>query len=166
MSQKKKKRMISMKTKLLGIILPVVIVMVVLLIGIVYFISRNVLTEYSQNLLTSSIQSQANEIEAWLDENLAAFQIVKRTIEGVKPSDEELEDILNQYYGYNTNFSDGIYIADASGRLIKAKDSDRQETDPTSLVWYQEGLTRVNMGFTNSYMNSDGEAVISASGNC
>jgi len=164
MSQKKKKRMISMKTKLLGIILPVVIVMVVLLIGIVYFISRNVLTEYSQNLLTSSIQSQANEIEAWLDENLAAFQIVKRTIEGVKPSDEELEDILNQYYGYNTNFSDGIYIADASGRLIKAKDSDRQETDPTSLVWYQEGLTRVNMGFTNSYMNSDGEAVISASG--
>ena len=164
MSRKKTKKMISMKAKLLGTILPVIIVMVVLLVGISYFISRNVLTEYSENLLTSSIQNQASEIESWLDENLSAFQIVKRTIEGLKPSDEELQDILNQYYGYNSNFSEGIYIADAKGKLMKAEQSDRTEADPASSVWYTEGMTRVNMGFTNSYTNSNGEAVISASG--
>lgn len=164
MSRKNMKNMISMKAKLLGTILPVIMVMVVLLVGITYFISRNVLSEYCENLLESSIQSQASEIESWLDENLSAFQIVKRTIEGLKPSDKELQDMLDQYYEYNSNFSEGIYIADSSGKLMKAKESPRNEENPTSSVWYTEGLTRVNMEFTNSYTNYNGEVVISASG--
>lgn len=159
-----RQKIISMKAKLLGTMLPVVIVMVILLVGIAYSVSRSMLTEYSENLLLSSIEIQASEIEAWLNENLSAFQIVKRTIEGTQPSEEELQDILNQYCGYNSNYPDGLYIADANGKLITASDSSKSETDPTQSVWYKEGLTRVNMGFTNSYTNSNGEQVISASG--
>ena len=157
-------RMVSIRTKLLGTILPVVIVIVFLLVGISYIISRNILTEYSQSLLTSSVESQANEIESWLDENLSAFQIVKQTIEGTELNDEQLQGMLNQYYKFNDNYPEGLYIADENGRLMVAEGSKKTESDPTSSVWYREGLTRLNMGFTSAYTNSDGKATISASG--
>ena len=38
------------------------------------------------------------------------------------------------------------------------------ESDPVNSVWYQEGLTRVNMAIGSSYVNSEGVSVISASG--
>ena len=118
----------------------------------------------AKNLLNSSIQNQANEIESWLNENLSAFQIVKQTIEGVNPDDNEMQGILNQYYGYDADYPEGLYIADENGKLMMAEGVAKSETNPTESVWYRDGLTRVNMGFTDSYVNSDGEAVISASG--
>lgn len=35
-----------------------------------------------------------SQIEAWLNENLASFQMAKTTIENLKPDDEELKTIL------------------------------------------------------------------------
>lgn len=155
---------LSIKAKLLGIILPVVIVIVALLTMVSYMISKKIITGNSEDLLSSSIENQANEIEAWLNENLAAFQAVKQNIEGTKPTDAQLQDILNQYCGYNANYPDGIYIADAQGNLITAEGSSKTDTAPASSVWYREGLTRINMGFTSAYSNEDGTAVVSASG--
>ena len=116
------------------------------------------------DLLNSSIENQSNEIEAWLNENLAAFQLAKQTIEGVKPDSEQLQLMLNEYCGYNDNYPDGLYIADENGNLITAADSEKKENNPTESVWYQSGATRINMGFTDAYTNDNGEAVISASG--
>ena len=79
-NKKNREKVISIKTKLLGIMLPVVICIMVLLVGISYSISKNIITEYSQNLLNSSIENQASAIESWLQENLAAFNIIKQTI--------------------------------------------------------------------------------------
>lgn len=164
MKQEKQRKMFSIKMKLLGIILPVVIVTVVLLVGISYRISKGTITEYSQNLLNTSVENQVNEIESWLNENLSAFQAIKQTIETTNPADDKLQQILNGYYGYNDNYPEGIYIADANGKLLTAEGSQKAEGDPTQSVWYREGMTRVNMGFTSPYTNADGEAVISASG--
>lgn len=164
MKQKKQKKMVSIKTKLLGTILPVVIIIVLLLVGVSYYISKNIITGYSESLLNSSIENQANQIEAWLNENLAAFQSVKQTIEGTEPDEKGLQLILDQYYGYSDNYPEGLYIADEKGKLITATGSGKTESDPTEAVWYKDGLTRVNMGFTDAYTNADGEAVISASG--
>lgn len=155
-------KIISIKTKLLGIMLPVVICIMVLLVGISYSISKNIITEYSQNLLNASIENQTSEIESWLQENLAAFNIVKQAIEGTDPDDKQLQNMLNQFYGFNSNYPNGLYVADANGTLITAEESDKTESDVTESVWYQDGLTRVNMAFTNAYTNEKGEAVISA----
>jgi len=158
------KKMFSIKTKLLGIILPVVIVIVVLLVGISYKIFKKIITEYSENLLHTSVENQVSEIKSWLNENLSAFQTVKHMIETTKPTDIQLQQLLDGYCNFNDNYPDGIYIADANGTLFTAKDSKKSENTPTQSVWYQEGITRVNMGFTSAYINADGEAVISASG--
>ena len=63
MKEEKQKTMISIKVKLLGIILPVVIVIMVLLVGISFMISRNIIRGYSENLLSSSIENQAGMAE-------------------------------------------------------------------------------------------------------
>jgi len=164
MREKRQKKMVSIKVKLLGIILPVVIVIMVLLVGFLYFISKDIIKAYSENLLGSSIDNQTNQIEAWLNENLSAFGAVKQAIEQTKPNASELQAILDSYYGFRDNYPEGLYIADANGKLMTASGSEKKETDPTQSVWYREGLTRWNMGLTNAYTNAEGKKVISASG--
>jgi len=155
---------VSIKAKLLGVIIPVVIAIVVVLVVAAYQISAGTIKKYSQNLLQSSVENQASQIEAWLNENLASFQMAKTIIEDLKPSDEELKTILDGYYGYNSNYPEGLYVADSTGQLITASESTKKESDVTNSTWYKEGLTRVNMAVGSAYQNADGVNVISASG--
>ena len=115
MGQKGQEKMLPIKAKLLGTILPVVAVMVLVIAATSYLISKNIITEYSRNLLSSSIANQANEIESWLDENLSAFQTVKQAIEGTKPDEAGLQRILDSYYRFNDNYPEGLYVADENG---------------------------------------------------
>ncbi len=112
----KQEKIISIRTKLLGIILPVVIVIVVVLVGISYVISRTTIEEASENLLNTSVENQVNEIEAWLEQNLSAFGAVKQSIETMGLSDAQLQVLLDGYYGYNDNFPQGLYVADVDGQ--------------------------------------------------
>lgn len=160
----KKQKTVSIKAKLLGVIIPVVIAIVVVLVVVAYQISAGIIKKYSQNLLQSSVENQASQIEAWLNENLASFQMAKTTIENLKPDDEELKTILDSYYGYNSNYPDGLYVADSTGQLITASESTKKESDVTNSTWYKEGLSRVNMAVGSAYQNADGVDVISASG--
>lgn len=159
-----KKKMISIKTKLLAIMLPVIMVSIVLLIVISYNISKSIITEYAQKLLISSVENQASAIESWLQENLSAFNIVKQTIEGTNPDDEQLQGMLEQYYGFDADYPNGLYVADANGSLMRASSSEMTVGNVKGAVWYQDAHTRVNVGFTNAYENEDGQAVISACG--
>ena len=160
----KKQKTVSIKAKLLGVIIPVVIAIVVVLVVAAYQISAGTIKKYSQNLLQSSVENQASQIEAWLNENLASFQMVKTTIENLKPDDAALKTILDGYYGYNSNYPEGLYVADSTGQLITASESTKKESDVTNSTWYKEGLTRVNMAVGSAYQNADGVNVISASG--
>lgn len=160
----KDKKLVPIKLKLLGIIIPTVFVIMVVLIVISYGISKQIILEYSSNLLTSSVENQSNEIEGWLNENMAAFQMAKDVIEATNPDHEELQMILDSYYGKNDNCKNGLYIADENGDLMKASESTLEESNPCDTVWFKEGLTRWNLGFTEAYTNSQGEQVVSASG--
>ena len=156
--------MLPIKAKLLGTILPVVAFMVLVIAATSYLISKNIITEYSQNLLSSSIANQANEIESWLDENLSAFQTVKQAIEGTNPDDAALQRILDSYYQFNDNYPNGLYVADENGKLMKAAGADKTESNLLESVWYRDGITRLNMAFTDAYTDENGEALVSASG--
>ncbi len=160
----KKQKTVSIKAKLLGVIIPVVIAIVVVLVVVAYQISAGIIKKYSQNLLQSSVENQASQIEAWLNENLASFQMAKTTIEDLKPDDAQLQTILDGYYGYNSNYPEGLYVADSSGKLITASESTKKESDVTNSTWYKEGLSRVNMAIGSAYQNEEGVNLISASG--
>ena len=160
----KKQRKLSIKARLLGSIMPVVIAIVAVLVLIAYQASAGIIEDYSQNLLESSVSNQSSNIEAWLSENLASFQMAKTTIENLHPDDTQLKAILDGYYNYNDNYPDGLYVSDSNGNLIKADKSTKKESNPVQSTWYKEGLTRVNMAVGSAYKNAEGVNVISASG--
>ena len=160
----KKQRKISIKARLLGSIMPVVIAIVAVLVLIAYQASAGIIEDYSQNLLESSVSNQSSKIEAWLSENLASFQMAKTTIENLHPDDTQLKAILDGYYNYNDNYPDGLYVSDSNGNFIKADKSTKKESNPVQSTWYKEGLTRVNMAVGSAYKNAEGVNVISASG--
>ena len=160
----KKKSNISIKAKLLGIIIPVVIAIILILVFTAYHVSSGIIESYSQNLLESSVNSQASKIEAWLEENLASMQLAKTMIEKLHPDETQLQTILDASCGYSENYPDGLFLADANGSFLKGTDSKKQEPNPKESMWYQEGMTRVNMAVGSAHQNPDGTNVVSASG--
>ena len=160
----KKKGNISIKAKLLGIIIPVVIAIILILVFTAYHVSSGIIESYSKNLLESSVNSQAAKIEAWLEENLASMQMAKTMIEKLHPDETQLQTILDASCGYSENYPDGLFLADANGSFLKGTDSKKQEPNPKESMWYQEGMTRVNMAVGSAHQNPDGTNVVSASG--
>lgn len=160
----KKKGNISIKAKLLGIIIPVVIAIILILVFTAYHVSSGIIESYSKNLLESSVNSQASKIEAWLEENLASMQMAKTMIEKLHPDETQLQTILDASCGYSENYPDGLFLADANGSFLKGSDSKKQEPNPKESMWYQEGMTRVNMAVGSAHQNPDGTNVVSASG--
>lgn len=160
----KKKSNISIKAKLLGIIIPVVIAIILILVFTAYHVSSGIIESYSKNLLESSVNSQASKIEAWLEENLASMQMAKTMIEKLHPDEAQLQTILDASCGYSENYPEGLFLADANGSFLKGTDSKKQEPNPKESMWYQEGMTRVNMAVGSAHQNPDGTNVVSASG--
>jgi len=185
----KHERFISIKAKLLGIILPVMMLIIVVLISLSYYISKKVVSSNTRKLLETSVESQASEIQGWLDRNLDSFRAAKQAFEWTNLSDSQRQSFLNAYYNFNSNFPDGLLIADSKGRVYRGREASRIQEDViisnVSLVetgnasagssnadakdvkqaeWFKEGLSRVNMGFTDAYTNEKGERVISACG--
>lgn len=163
MNKKESKHKISIKAKLLGIIIPMMAITVSLLIIISYNKSKNIITNSANNLLETSSKKQVDQIESLLNENLASFKAVKTSIENTSLSNEQLQSLLNKYYGYDSNYPEGFYIADESGNILKADKSNKASKNVLDSVWYKEGLTRLNMAFGTPYKNEEGKNIVSAS---
>ena len=157
-------RYFPIKLKLLGIMIPALIVTVVVLISISYHESKVIMKNNSEQLLEVSANRQVDQINAWLSEHLATFKAIKKTMEQEQISDARLQSYLDTYYNYNSSFPNGLYIGDANNHLYTASASTKVEADVTHSNWYKEGMTRINMGFGNAYQASDGTHVISATG--
>ncbi|WP_051226514.1 methyl-accepting chemotaxis protein [Butyrivibrio sp. MC2013] len=161
-SLKKKNKKIS--RKLLIYIIPVIIVTVLVLVNISASIAKNKMRQMARETLESSISNQADNIEAWLTENLTYFQTAKHTVESVGADEELLVPILDSFYGYNSNAPEGFYIGTTEGKLYKATESTMDETDITGSTWFKQGLSRIAMAYGTAYTNDQGETVISATG--
>ena len=74
----KKTRKIS--SKLLAFIVPVVVITVLALVAIAASLSKSRMTTMATETLESSISNQADNIEAWLSENLRYFKTVKHIV--------------------------------------------------------------------------------------
>ena len=166
-AQKKKivqHKVMSVRTKMLLLILPVTIGIVAVLVIVSSAMSRNRMQSMSEAQLDSSIANQADSIEAWLEQNLEFFSTAKNTIEAEQPKDREsMINLLNIYYGKNDNCPNGLYAADSEGKYYKATNANLSFRDITDTVWYKQGLTRVNMDYGSAYMDMAGKYVISAS---
>ncbi len=161
---KKGKRQAKLKNKLLIFLVPAVVATILLLVGISGYLSGKIMTVMATSALNSSISNQADNIEAWLDENLQNFTTVKQMIEKTKPTDAQLSSLIDACYGFNPYCKNGPYIATQSGKVYKASESTKEIGNVTDQEWFKQGMTRVNMVYGSTYQDSDGTNVISASG--
>ena len=160
-TQKKSKKISS---KLLTFILPVVIITVFALVFIASTLSKRRMSEMATETLESSIANQADNIEAWLNENLTYFNTVKHTLESEKPAESDLQEFLDYYYGYNSDAPNGFYIGTSDGKFYKATEADLAESNVTDSTWFKQGISRIRLAYGTSYTNASGDTVISATG--
>ena len=154
----------KIKDKLLMLIIPAVIIMILVLVTISAVLSRNSMQKMAKSTLESSISNQADNIDAWLTENLENFSAIKRGVEGLGLQDEALVQYLTTFVGKNDNSPNGVYIASQTGQVVSGRGADLAITNPTEQQWFKEGMSRVNMAYGKPYKNGDGVYVISASG--
>lgn len=152
-----KRRFVSVKMKLLGIILPVVILIVTVLTGLSYYVSRNVIRSNSEELLEVSVESQAAEIESWLEQNLRSFQVQKQALEWMDFDDGQFQDFLDAYYGFDSNYPQGMYAADQDGSFYKAHSVNRPNKHAVLKEPDENGNYIENGSFSNDENLSDGE---------
>lgn len=165
-SKQKKQRekgAVSIKTKIIALVIPVIAVMIIVMISLSYKMSSRIIYKDASELLESSISYQSTNIASWLNENLSAFSIVKQTVEQTKPSEADLQKILDATCGYNSNYPNGMYVADQNGNVMKAAASEATYSDVKNATWYQEGLSRINMRYGTAYQSADGVNQVSAS---
>lgn len=157
-----RKSITSIKTKILAAVSALVLILVLILIIISYTISKNIITDQSMQLLELSTKNQASRIEAWMSEKLNVFSTFKQDIETLDYTDAQLQSLLDSYYGRSSDYPDGFYIADTSGKVMQAVGVDYKKTADASSAWYNEALTRVNMAFGDVHVNEAGTGVVSA----
>lgn len=155
----------SIRAKLIGVIIPVIVIAVVLIISISYIRATKIINNSAEELLAVSTEKQVNQIDGWLEEKIRTFQAAKVAIEATDGSDEAVTAILEKFYGYDSAFPDGLYVASESGRLLKAKESSKAISgNVKEAMWFKEGTTRFNMGYGSPYVQENtGENTISAS---
>ena len=88
------KKVMSVKAKLLMILIPCIALAMALLILVFYMLVAKQMKRTSEDMLESSVRSQENQIESWMNEKLAAFQMIKTDIEKEPRTDEELQKLL------------------------------------------------------------------------
>ncbi|WP_321995056.1 methyl-accepting chemotaxis protein [Clostridium butyricum] len=161
---KKDGKYIPIKYKILSVILPVIILAIGGLITVSYNKSSKIIEENSYSMLESSVKNQTIQIENWLENNLQTFNTIKKSLGSTQYSQEELKKILNQYYNFNSNFLDGLYISDLQGNVISADNSQMKFENATSSQWFKEGLTHIKMHYGEAHDDYAGNKVISATG--
>lgn len=157
-----RKSITSIKTKILAAVSALVLILVLILIIVSYTISKNIITDQSMQLLELSTKNQASQIEAWMSENLNVFNTFKQDIETMDYTEAQLQSLLDSYYGRSSDYPNGFYIADTSGKVMQAAGVDYKKTADASSAWYNEALTRVNMAFGDVHVNEAGTDVVSA----
>ncbi|WP_294403797.1 hypothetical protein [uncultured Clostridium sp.] len=142
-NEETKYKYVSIKMKILSIIVPVISIIVGLLIWVSYTMSSNIIEKKSTDILDASAKNQAVQIKNWLDNNLQTFNTIKQSIGITSCSTDEMKNILNQYYNFNSNFPQGLYIADMEGNVIASDGSTISLENALESQWFQEGLTHM-----------------------
>ncbi|MDE7417419.1 MAG: carbohydrate binding domain-containing protein [Lachnospiraceae bacterium] len=148
-------KFISIKAKLLGIILPVVIVIVIVLAGLSYYVSKNVIQSNAEELLKTSVESQVTAIEAWLNQNLTSFNVQKQALEWMAFDEDQMQTYLDAYCGFDSNYSAGIYVADMDGTLYAGQAVGRPDKDAVLREPDENGNYINNGGFDAEDLTDD-----------
>ncbi len=163
--KRKNIRFVSIKAKLIFIIVPLVIATIGVILAITFTHSKGIIVDYANKLVQSLTVSNANEVETWSQEILSSLNQVQNTLDSVEMDKATLMKYLNTTMNQNESNAGGVYVG-----------LDNQEFyDPTGFVptsdyvvadrdWFKAGLNNKKFQFGKAYLDADtGNYVVTAS---
>lgn len=160
MSKTKKK--VSIRLKLIGIIVPIVLVLIVAF----FVLATNMVSKISKEELLAQSQVYTEDISAWARQIFSELQVYQDTIEeGNFENDEEILKYLETTLDKNEAYPIGLYMGDDSGVYLDG--SGWEPGDDWVLVerdWYVDGKDNAKFEFGEPYYDSlTGDVCVSAS---
>lgn len=157
-----KKKGISIRTRLMGIIVPVV-----LIILLVFFaLSRQVVLKVSKERMQDKSRTYAGEISSWTNRIFAELEVYRETINGGQlKNDAVILEYMKTTENRNPAYPLGLYMGDDSGIYLDGSgwvpDADWVLTERE---WYIEGKENTEFAFGEPYYDSlTGQVCVSAS---
>lgn len=158
----KEKKGLSIRTKLIVITVPIVLVMVVSF----FFLSRSVVLRTSQEELQAVSQGYAGEVSSWVNRILGELQVYQDTIEeGNFADDAAILKYMEHSVQKNEAYPVGLYMGDDSGVYLDGSGwVPGDDWVLTERDWYVDGKDNDVLAFGEPYYDSmTGDVCVSAS---
>lgn len=161
MKTQKKARSISIRTKLIAVIIPIVFV----IIFSFFALSRNMIIQISKEKLMAQSEVYARDIYAWTDRIFGELQVYKDTIEeGGFRNDAEVLAYMETSVDKNDAYPVGLYMGDDKGVYLDASGwVPGDDWILTEREWYLDGKDNAVLAFGEPYYDSQtGDMCVSA----
>ena len=150
----------SVQVKLMGVLVPVVILVIAAILIIVRTATSNIIREQSDSLLEANAFSVVNEVQAWMNDIVGRLDAERMTEEYFELDRSE----KLAYQGYmtdpNSSIPSGMYIGTKDKDMIDPSWEPDPGYDPTSRDWYKEGLNNTTFRFGEAYLDAETQQII------
>ncbi|MBO5209625.1 MAG: methyl-accepting chemotaxis protein [Lachnospiraceae bacterium] len=158
----KQKKSMSIRTRLIAIIIPIVLVIIVSF----FALARNMVLQISKEELQAQAQVYTGQISSWTNQIFSELQVYQDAIEsGVFANDDETLKYMETTCDKNAAYPYGLYMGDDSGVYLDGSgwvpegDWVLVERD-----WYIDGKDNETLAFGEPYYDSmTGQICVSAS---
>lgn len=162
---KKKRAKVGIKLKLMGILLPIVVLVLTVIIILVYTNISNMMLKNNEELIQTNTESIINDIRTWMNGTITALEMERDAIQYFNLNEEEELNYIKHTANQYDAFPAGIYLATTEGELIHASFVPGPEFNVFEKPWYQDGLKSEQFMFGEVYFDEDSQSyVVGASG--
>ncbi len=161
MKQKKKKG-ISIRAKLIWVIIPIVLIIIISF----FSLSSRVVLKGAKEQLQAKAHAYAEEISSWTNQIFAELKIYQDTINnGYFKDDAAILDYMESSANKNSAYSVGLYMGDDNGAYLDASGwVPEGDWVLTERDWYIDGKDNKEFAFGEPYYDSmTGQVCVSAS---
>ena len=139
--------------KLVGVLVPAIVVVIAVLIVFVRQNTTNILVEESDSLIEAQSVGTVHQIESWMQLLISHLEDQRSTLEFVEMTPEEEKSYLLDMLDPNSSMPGGMYIGQWDHAFIHATYEAEPDFDPLSRSWYQEGLHNTAFQFSVPHLD-------------
>lgn len=158
---------ISLKVKMVAILLPLIIVAYLVVYFCTYQNTKGILKENLESQIALTADTVSNEMNADISKTIGIIGNIQVSIECSCSTDEEIKDYIYSIAdAYPEVIPTGIYCGLTSGTYIDKMWTPDSDWVMTERPWYQEGLKADDVTFGETYLDADsGKYIISVYAN-
>ena len=154
----------GIQLKIMGVLIPIVVVAIAAILIVVQIASTSILKKENKEILQLNNKNVVYDIQAWMNDTLSAMDKQRDVLEYMNMTPEQELEYIRHTSDPKSAYPSGLYFGTQEKQMIHATFYD-PEYDPTTRGWYQSGLSNEEFRFGDAYLDADsGNIVVTASG--